>query len=54
LRRQAQLKAFLTAFDTNHNGVIDGKEKGPAEKYLRERRLAKIPPLAIASTNRGK
>jgi hypothetical protein len=53
-QRQAELKAFMAAFDTNHNGVIDGKEHGPAEKYLRERRLGKIPPLAIASTNRGK
>ncbi|MCE9527224.1 MAG: hypothetical protein K8R36_14350, partial [Planctomycetales bacterium] len=53
-QRQAELKAFLAAFDTNHNGVIDGKEMGPAEKYLRERRLGKIPPLAIASANRGK
>ena len=47
-QRKAELKAFMAAFDTNHNGVIDGKERGPAEKYLRERRLGKIPPLAIA------
>lgn len=53
-QRQAEMKAFLAAFDTNHNGIIDGKEHGPAEKYLRERRLGKIPPLAIASAHRKK
>ena len=47
-QRQAEYKAFMAAFDTNQNGVIEGKERGPAEKYLRERRLGKIPPLAIA------
>lgn len=52
-QRQAELKAFMATFDTNHNGTIDGKERGPAEHYLRERRLGKIPPLAIATQTRA-
>ena len=43
--REGQERAFLAAFDTNHNGRIDGAEIGPAEKYLREVRLGKILPL---------
>ena len=53
-QQQAELKAYMAAFDTNHDGVINGKERGPAEHYLRERRLGKIPPLTIASTSRVK
>ena len=53
-QRQAESQAFMATFDTNHNGTIEGKERGPAEHYLRERRLGKIPPLTLASTSRSK
>lgn len=42
---QAEQKAFMDKFDTNHDGQINGKEKGPAEKFLRERRLGKAGPI---------
>jgi hypothetical protein len=48
-QRQAEARAFMATFDTNHNGTIEGKERGPAEHYLRERRLGKIPPLTLTS-----
>ena len=44
-REQAEQKAFMDKFDTNHDGQINGKEKGPAEKFLRERRLGKVGPI---------
>ena len=53
-QRQAEAQAFMATFDTNHNGTIEGKERGPAEHYLRERRLGKIPPLTLASNTRNK
>jgi hypothetical protein len=53
-QRQAESQAFMATFDTNHNGTIEGKERGPAEHYLRERRLGKIPPLTLASNSRNK
>ncbi len=53
-QRQAEAQAFMATFDTNHNGTIEGKERGPAEHYLRERRLGKIPPLTLASNSRNK
>lgn len=49
----AEQKAFLATFDTNHNGMIDGSEIGPAQKYLRERRAGLIPPLASSPTAFG-
>jgi len=53
-QRQAEAQAFMATFDTNHNGTIEGKERGPAEHYLRERRLGRIPPLTLASNSRNK
>ena len=37
-REQAEA---IKQFDTNKNGKIDGDEKAPYEKYLREKRLGK-------------
>ena len=44
-REQAEQKAYMDRFDTNHDGQITGSEKGPAEKFLRDRRLGKVGPL---------
>ncbi|HEV7225301.1 MAG TPA: hypothetical protein VGN42_21525 [Pirellulales bacterium] len=35
--------AFMKRFDANGNGKIDGKEKAPAQKYLRALELGKNP-----------
>lgn len=45
--------AFMKRFDTNKNGKIDGKEKGPAQRYLRELNLGKDPDKAIKSLGRS-
>jgi hypothetical protein len=50
---QAEQKAFLDKFDTNHDGKIAGAEKGPADKFLRERRLGKAAPLTAGSAGGG-
>ncbi|HJT34934.1 MAG TPA: hypothetical protein VJ783_23100, partial [Pirellulales bacterium] len=53
---QAQVKAdneaFMKRFDTNKNGIIDGKEKGPAKKYLRDLENGKDPDRAINNLSR--
>ena len=46
-QQKAEYDAFMKRFDTNKNGKIDGKEKGPAQKYLRELQLGKDPDKAI-------
>jgi hypothetical protein len=48
-QQQAEHQAFMAKFDANHDGVINGKERGPAEKYLRERRLGIVGPLATTA-----
>jgi hypothetical protein len=48
-----QQDAFMKRFDTNKNGKIDGKEKGPAQKYLRELQMGKDPDKAIKSLGRS-
>lgn len=50
---QAEQKAFMDKFDTNHDGKIAGAEKGPAEKFLRERRLGKAAPLTAGGAGFG-
>ena len=45
-QEEAESRAFMSKFDTNGDGQLTGKEKAPAEKFLRERRLGKAGPLA--------
>ena len=49
----AEQQAFLNKFDTNRDGQITGKEKGPAEKFLRDRRLGKAAPLTASGGGAG-
>lgn len=49
---KADQEAFMKRFDTNHNGKIDGKEKGPAQKYLRQRELGIDPDKALKTMGR--
>lgn len=48
-QQKEQYDAFMQRFDTNKNGKIDGKEKGPAQKYLRQIEMGKDPDKAIKS-----
>lgn len=43
---RAERQALLAKFDSNGDGRISGKERGPAEKLLRDQRLGKAGPLA--------
>jgi hypothetical protein len=52
-QQKADYDAFMKRFDTNKNGKIDGKEKGPAQKYLREREMGVDPDKAINSLGRS-
>jgi hypothetical protein len=49
---KANEEAFLKRFDTNHNGKIDGKEKAPAKKYLRQLELGIDPDKSLKSMGR--
>jgi ATPase subunit of ABC transporter with duplicated ATPase domains len=51
-QEKEQQEAFMKRFDTNKNGKIDGKEKGPAQKYLRSLELGKDPDKAVKSLGR--
>lgn len=52
-QRKADYDAFMKRFDTNKNGKIDGKEKGPAQRYIREREMGIDPDKAINSLGRS-
>lgn len=51
-QEKAENEAFMKRFDTNKNGRIDGKEKGPARKYLRDLEEGKDPDRAINDLSR--
>lgn len=51
-QEKAENEAFMKRFDTNKNGIIDGKEKGPAQKYLRDLENGKDPDRAINHLSR--
>lgn len=51
-QQKEQYEAFMKRFDTNKNGKIDGKEKGPAQKYLRQIQMGKDPDKAVKSLGR--
>lgn len=51
-QQKAEYDAFMDRFDTNKNGKIDGKEKGPAQKYLRKLQMGQDPDKAIKTLGR--
>jgi hypothetical protein len=51
-QQQEEYDAFMKRFDTNKNGKIDGKEKGPAQKYLRKLEMGQDPDKSIKSLGR--
>jgi hypothetical protein len=51
-QQKEQYDAFMKRFDTNRNGKIDGKEKGPAQRYMRQIELGKDPDKAIKTLGR--
>jgi Zn-dependent peptidase ImmA (M78 family) len=52
-QQKEEYDAFMKRFDTNKNGKIDGKEKGPAQKYLRELQMGIDPDKAIKTMGRS-
>lgn len=52
-QQKEQYEAFMNRFDTNKNGKIDGKEKGPAKKYLRDIEMGRDPDKAVRSLGRA-
>lgn len=53
-QQKADYDAFMKRFDTNKNGKIDGKENGPAHKYLRDLERGKDPDRAINNLSRSR
>lgn len=51
-QQKEQYEAFMNRFDTNKNGKIDGKEKGPAQKYLRAIQMGRDPDKAVRTLGR--
>jgi hypothetical protein len=52
-QQKEQYDAFMKRFDTNKNGKIDGKEKGPATRYLRLIEQGKDPDKPVKSLGRS-
>lgn len=52
-QQKEEYDAFMKRFDTNKNGKIDGKEKGPAQKYLRKLEMGQDPDKAVKSMGRS-
>ena len=52
-QEKEQYDAFMKRFDTNKNGKIDGKEKSPAQKYLRKLEMGIDPDKSIKSMGRS-
>jgi hypothetical protein len=53
-QQEADYKAFMERFDTNHDGKISGKERGPAQKYLRQKDLGLDPDASLKKPKRTK
>lgn len=57
-QNRAEQQALVAKFDSNGDGVISGKERGPAKKLLRDQSLGKAgplaPPVSSASSIAGK
>lgn len=52
-QQEANYKAFMERFDTNHDGKLTGKERGPATKYLREIDLGLDPDASLKKQKRS-
>jgi hypothetical protein len=46
-QQEADDKAFMERFDTNRDGKITGKERGPATKYMREKEMGIDPDAKL-------
>lgn len=51
-QQKEEYDAFMKRFDTNKNGKIDGKEKGPAQKYLRKLEMGVDPDKSMKTLGR--
>lgn len=51
-QQKDQYDSFMKRFDTNKNGKIDGKEKGPAQKYLRKLEMGVDPDKSMKTLGR--
>lgn len=51
-QQKDEYDAFMKRFDTNKNGKIDGKEKGPAQKYLRKLEMGVDPDKSMKTLGR--
>lgn len=51
-QQKEEYDAFMKRFDMNKNGKIDGKEKGPAQKYLRKLEMGVDPDKSMKTLGR--
>lgn len=51
-QQEAEYKVFMARFDTNRNGRIDGKERAPAERYLRKLDAGEDPDAGTRNLNK--